>query len=421
MSLQTVRKSTGCRIGRKAVAATAVLAGAAALTLAGSSSADAKAISVASTLSVSLRGNGHGHGMSQYGAQGAALKGRNWRQIVAFYYPHTTFKHIARSTIRVQVSGAGTNVQVAAGRGLMVSGVSGRLPSAGVARYRLLSNAQSGERLQRLMAGAGQHWKTIYPHLANNATFHSSYWSIVRVFHSDGTSIGYSGYVRAVRRTASGFGTGVYAINVASLDNYTAGVVPREMPASWQRQALDAQAIAARTYARYEMEHSGSRAYDICDTTMCQVYGGVVKCAKSGSVLWLDAPQPARDTAGDVLYYGGHAIFSQFSASNGGWTVDGGQPYLVAKADPYDTAASGDPYASYGSRVSNTSIARYFGLSKVTKMEITKRDGHGAGGGRVTAAEVWGVRSGKSVAVKATGFDLQAALGAGTTWITLRG
>jgi peptidoglycan hydrolase-like amidase len=151
------------------------------------------------------------------------------------------------------------------------------------------------------------------------------------------------------------------------------------------------------------------------------VYGGVAKYSSSGSVQWVDDLQPALDTANQVLFYGNHAIFSQFSASNGGWTVDGGQPYLVAKADPYDTSASGDPYANYSQHVANSSIARYYGLSKVTKMEITKRDGHGTGGGRVTAAKVWGYRSGKAVSVTTTGFDLASALGAGTTWITIHG
>ncbi|RYE77463.1 MAG: hypothetical protein EOO74_06850, partial [Myxococcales bacterium] len=34
-------------------------------------------------------GYGHGHGMSQYGAAGAASKGLNESQILAFYYPGT--------------------------------------------------------------------------------------------------------------------------------------------------------------------------------------------------------------------------------------------------------------------------------------------------------------------------------------------
>ncbi|MBA3265903.1 MAG: hypothetical protein H0T14_05945, partial [Nocardioidaceae bacterium] len=36
---------------------------------------------------VNGHGYGHGHGMSQYGAQGAALRGRHYSEIVKFYYP----------------------------------------------------------------------------------------------------------------------------------------------------------------------------------------------------------------------------------------------------------------------------------------------------------------------------------------------
>jgi SpoIID/LytB domain protein len=36
-------------------------------------------------------GYGHGHGMSQYGAQGAALKGLSYSKIIDFYYPRTSW------------------------------------------------------------------------------------------------------------------------------------------------------------------------------------------------------------------------------------------------------------------------------------------------------------------------------------------
>ena len=41
-------------------------------------------------------------------------------------------------------------------------------------------------------------------------------------------------------------------VNVVSLESYLRGVVPREVPASWKPAAVQAQAIAARTYAAYE-------------------------------------------------------------------------------------------------------------------------------------------------------------------------
>ena len=54
-------------------------------------------------LALTGHGFGHGHGMSQYGAQGAALKGLTHRQILAFYYPGTTLG-TTTGTIRVLIS-----------------------------------------------------------------------------------------------------------------------------------------------------------------------------------------------------------------------------------------------------------------------------------------------------------------------------
>ena len=50
--------------------------------------------------------------------------------------------------------------------------------------------------------------------------------------------------------------------------------MPLEIPASWSAEAVQAQAVAARTYASYEREHPQSAAYQLCDTSSCQVYGG---------------------------------------------------------------------------------------------------------------------------------------------------
>ena len=58
------------------------------------------------------------------------------------------------------------------------------------------------------------------------------------------------------------------------MDDYLRGVIPREMPASWQPEAVRAQAVAARTYATWSRDQYPSRYYQICDTSYCQVYGG---------------------------------------------------------------------------------------------------------------------------------------------------
>ena len=124
-------------------------------------------------------------------------------------------------------------------------------------------------------------------------------------------------------------------VNVLGLDAYVQGVIPREMPTSWQPAAVRAQAVAARTYGVYDRNAHPTRYYDTCDTTSCQVYGGIGDEDSRGNAA-------ATATAGKILRYSGQPAFTQFASSNGGWLSAGGQPYLVAKADPYD-GFSGNP------------------------------------------------------------------------------
>ena len=118
-------------------------------------------------------------------------------------------------------------------------------------------------------------------------------------------------------------------VNVASMEQYVRGVVPAELSSIWPQHALRAQAVAARTYAAYEREHTGNPDYDLCDTAACQAYGGA-------SAEYAASDTAVARTARQILTYDGETAFAQYSASNGGWTVDGGRPYLPAQEDPYE-------------------------------------------------------------------------------------
>lgn len=368
-----------------------------------------------STLVVTMHGNGHGHGLSQYGAQGAALAGLSASRIVAFYYPGTVVRRLARHWIRVRVSGAGHTVTVAPSPHLYVTGMHHYLATGGVRRYRLVANSGHGIALQRLGTARGAAWHTVYANLADGARFHRVGDAPVRLYHPDGSSVAYRGFVRAVRARGTGAAAGVYAVNLATLDEYTAGVVPREMPISWRRAAVEAQALAVRSYGRYATTHPRSTRYDICDTTMCQVYGGEARYTAKGRRVWTDAPWAAAATSDRTITYAGKTIFAQFSASNGGWTADGGKPYLVARRDPYDDARSGDPYLSYRRSVSTSALARYYGLATLTGIEVTGR----TAGGRITTAYVSGLTGARHHArIRTDGSTLSWAVGAGTTWLT---
>jgi SpoIID/LytB domain protein len=370
---------------------------------------------VTRTFSVDLRGNGHGHGLSQYGAQGAAQEGLTYRQILAFYYPGTKLQTWAPATIRVLISHPGDATTIAAQRGLHVSGMSEVLPTAGVRKYRFVAGQRRGIGLFALGSSG---WQLVRWGLPARTSIRRP--GPVRVYLGDGSSTAYRQTILAVRRTTSG-ATGLLTINRVSMDNYVAGVVPREMPASWDPAALRAQAVAVRSYARYEADHNPGNPYDICDTSMCQVYGGAAHWAADGTLEWTDDPAAVLGDENQYLTYQGAAILAQFSASNGGWTVSGGMPYLPAKQDPYDSSsAAADPYALYQATVRSADVASYFGLAKLTGIAIIKRDGNGAWGGRVVTAQVSGRdSSGASKTITTDGQNLQWAMGLGTDWFRL--
>jgi SpoIID/LytB domain protein len=123
----------------------------------------------------------------------------------------------------------------------------------------------------------------------------------------------------------------VRPINSIGLEDYLKGVVPAEMPALWNMEALKSQAVAARTYAMGYVNKIPD------DTINFQVYAGY---------KWHERSTQAVDaTAGEVITYNGSSINSDalFSSSNGGWTesnanVWGGtqRAYLKVKEDSYD-------------------------------------------------------------------------------------
>ncbi|PKG21584.1 SpoIID/LytB domain-containing protein [Niallia nealsonii] len=121
-------------------------------------------------------------------------------------------------------------------------------------------------------------------------------------------------------------------INTVGMEDYVKGVVPNEMYASWNIEALKAQAVAARTYS-WNFDNK-----TIDDTTNYQVYGGYMI-----GDYYNNSNKAVADTTGQVLKYNNRLIDAVFSASNGGivesaksaWGNE--YAYLQSYIDPYDT------------------------------------------------------------------------------------
>jgi stage II sporulation protein D len=323
----------------------------------------------AATLTVTGHGWGHGHGMSQYGAQGAARQGLTYPQILAFYYPGTQLSSLAGS-IRVLITAdTDNNTTVRHRAGLRV------LDTGNAKWYRL--RTKHTPRVWRLRTVHGQtrvYYRTARWHLYRTAgrvalkgagEFRATGPLTLRLPSGDRR---YRGGLRYVNGDT---------VNVVGMENYLKGVVPSEMPPSWQPAALQAQAVAARTYAARAMRDSGGGYYHLCDTSRCQVYRGY-----DGE--WSSTNAAVGATSGRILTYQGAPAFTQFSSSSGGWTSSGSQPYLIAQPDIYDQPVDparniGDPHYNWTRTVAVAALqSARPSIGTLTSIQIADRDGDAA-------------------------------------------
>jgi SpoIID/LytB domain protein len=196
------------------------------------------------------------------------------------------------------------------------------------------------------------------------------------------------------------------AVNVVDLELYLRSVVPSEMPSSWSSAALQAQAVASRTYATHGRNHPKASWFDIYGDDRDQAYGGFGSETRRTN-------RAIRATAGElVVGHHGGAILAQYASADGGWTASGGVSYLPAKRDPYDGAVPNDAHA-WTTSVSAASLASaYPQVGTLQNITVTSRDGHGIWGGRVTALTLVGSKA----SVNLSGLDLQFALGLRSPW-----
>ncbi len=339
-------------------------------------------------ITVTGHGYGHGRGMSQWGAYGAATQGLSYPQILDFYYPGTARTSIANDAIRVALSDADGNTVVAPSGGLRVVVPGGRVTLPTGSGYTAWRASGAGPVKLEYQDSAGA-WKPYAPSgltLGGDVAFATDS-GIVKVLLPSGVWEEVRGEVHAT--VVSGT---VRSVLFTTMETYLRGVVPNEMPASWGAAALNAQTVAARTYAaRYRSaQRNAGSWYDICDTVQCQVYSGVAQTSGGGRTPKEDPRTDAAiaATAGVVLTHNGAPINAEFSASNGGWTV-GGQPYFAVKADPYDGAVK-NAGNTWTATIPARNLDNARGIGTFRRLTILTRDGHGDFGGRILTARLEG-------------------------------
>lgn len=353
------------------------------------------------------RGWGHGRGLNQWGAQGRALHGAKASQILDAYYPGTTERIEGPRGVRILiVEDDGRDLRVS-GRGRMSAvdtATSRRYALPAAEEWRVTPTAR-GLVLRRLVAG---QWLAWLPR--GDAWFRGplrlTSTMPLRLLLDDGSWREYRGALEAAWLAP----TKIATVNRLSLERYLYAVVSQEMPKEFAPAALEAQAVAARTYALNRIT-AVRRAgpWDLCSSSWdCQTYRGM-KWQRGGKVRNLEH-DPARAavdaTRGRVRVFRDRVIYAEFSASNGGrtsaWFGWPPRPYLPSNEDPWDAIS---PHHMWRAQVSAAQIeARYPAIRHLTAIEVLQRDGAGDWGGRVLTLRLHGT-GGPKVSIDVTGED----------------
>jgi stage II sporulation protein D len=301
------------------------------------------------TLIVSGHGWGHGVGMSQWGAYGYALHGWKYRRILAHYYPGTKMSRVGELRVRVLLAQGVPSVTVGCATPMTVT---------------------DGRRLTRtLPAGTyGIGPKLVLPVRKKGPGLS---FGRLALFDCPRAPLTFDGRAYHGTLAVRGGGGGVSVVNGVTLDTYLRGVVPSESPSRWPLAALEAQAVAARSYAVSELRPSSW--YDLVPTTSDQVYGGVA------------AEKPRSDhavyaTLGQVLTWDGQVARTYYSSSSGGrteavqdaWPGSAPIPYLRSVPDPYDTYSPHHDWGPFG--FSGPRLAARLGLGSAVDSVETQRD-----------------------------------------------
>jgi stage II sporulation protein D len=318
--------------------------------------------------------------MAQWGANGYAQHGWDYRQILAHYYQGTTVAAQPGPTVRVLLAEGRAHVTLDSDSrwsAVDAKGAKVALPPGPV----------------DVAAGLAVSGKT----LSSPVTFTAGPTPL---------RFGKSSYRGKLVLVSNG--KKLQVVNALPLDTYVLGVVGREMPSNWPAAALEAQAVAARSYALAEVDNVvTARAYDVYSDTRSQVYGGIA--AESPAVT-----AAVQATAHQVVLYGGKIATTYFSSSSGGRTVSAAEawgksvPYLVSVDDPYDTLS---PYHDWGPTLVD---ARKAARALKVPGDLVAFNPVVGPSGHVAQVDAVGTKG----SVKVSGSTVRSALGLRSTWFT---
>lgn len=192
-----------------------------------------------------------------------------------------------------------------------------------------------------------------------------------------------------------------------TLEQYVAAVVAGESSVFQSKEALQAMAVASRTYAVRLRGRHAAEGYDFCETTHCQrLEPGPTNPRIEEAVA---------ETEGELLWFQGKPAFTPYSRDCGGRTEEGAEPYLSSHPDPYCTRAGQSHWQWLADPKALADALHQSGLrspSNIERIAIVER----TSSGRARTLLLTG--AGQSIRVSESSFRF--AIGRALGWNTIR-
>ena len=353
------------------------------------------ATQVPTTFEFQGAGYGHGVGMSQIGARAKALAGETATSILSYYYKDTVLEplddskilkvnigHLLTST-KMKTSTSGAVLQIFSGD---IGDAQDVLPLAEVpAKSSLKFTILGSTVLPSIVTG-----KNIVS-VARNRIF-TVRWSgtrylpgpdgVISLTHTGSTKRFRYGQMQFKAVKAKTLGYRIEISNSVRLsDEYLWGV--SEVPSSWPEAALQAQAIASRSYALSKAgKYRNSCNCDLYGQISDQTFLGYAKEIEKGwGQFWKAA---VTNTAGLTLTQAGTPIAAYFSSSSGGqtetafnaWGSERGYTHTVADLESLDPLLNPRFY-QWNRIIPQATLAAAFLLPDVITLEIVMKNTSG--------------------------------------------
>ena len=336
------------------------------------------------TFSFQGSGYGHGVGLSQMGARSMALAGQSSEQIIKYYYKDVAIEQKDDSKIlRVNIGHLLTSAKIStATKGSQLQIIQGEAGNESVLPVSSLADSISFSIIGSTVSPRVTLGKTTQV-LTRSRTF-TIRWAGTRYLEGPETliSVSHAGVTQRLRygqiqvkavKTPSGYRIAM-TNSVRLADEYLWGI--SEMPSFWPVAALEAQAIASRTYA---LSKAGIYR-SACD---CDLYGSISdqtflgyakEIERKFGVVWKDI---VTRTAGLTITQAGLPITAYFSSSSGGKTELSVNAWGSARAytqivdDPGSLDLALNPrFVAWNREVPQSVIAAAFLLPDVMSLEI---------------------------------------------------